>query len=516
MSWQTLDNSISVPLESLNFKGYNPIAQYLKDKIYNFYDLYPFKIVNLEWCTTNGHAKEILHMIPSGTPAYHIFKLMFVGTNYYPFGDAFVFDSDINDLSKIPVVLISKNVATKIFTLLSATDLQGDQFQNSDYYFYLPKYPLTNIYFSVIISNNFYNEQNQYASLDISYFFKSLGSPSSIRMEGINGNLEIALTFANMTNSIDFIPDCLRAAYYMNTILANYPDFNNQNALYNEFITVAQGFEQSQLSEFMNNFCQGRNVLLDQCYQFCSADANNCDKNLTNYCSNTEIQFTINDGNSYFIDIPFMDVSQITCQLVEFPNTIYQLNVDYVINNGFLVFNKLPTNPPIGSTIQITVDYTKTPLNQEKLNGSYNFEQTCPCFSKPLFDAWYKNTFGPLLNNPQSKNWIDSFDMSPGCNLPECVKSTDALKRKGTCPPENIQICVNDQKIYNKGTFDDSTINLDSFICCTQESNNTTIPGQSKCSKTTFLNPVFVYTFLGFVGLFLLVILIRMFMKKRT
>ena len=539
MSWQTLDNSISADLQQLYFPpGYDSVAQYLYNHQYNFYDLYPFKIITLQWGLEAGlFIKQNIkpldvvknNLTDSNTISIYRWNVFDKNSKYFALGDVIVSTEQETDKSKIPVILIANDAKvinnlvsfddlTEIFSITNANETIDVYWQEQ------PEDDQEKI--MGLITNNHNSSSTVhpvYPIVQYKYFFinNSSSQPNNVIKVNNSSSSYIDIWHYNMTyyNSVsgdpsdlvDILPNCLKASFCTNLTDTLYPNIPTHVELdFTNYLTC------DDKNEFMNYFCQGRNTTLETCWQYCSTEDANCDQDYTTFCTTTEFTFQINSSNSYFIDMPYMDQSQLICQLVDFPNTIFQNNKDYVINNGFITFVKAPTSPPIGANMKITADYTIQPPNPNNLNSSYKFKETCSCFSTPLFDAWYKNTFGPALKNPESKKWLDSLGMNPNCNLPACRATTDAIKQKTapSCPNQQIQVCVNDQKVNNnKGTFDDSPIDMSSFICCYQQSDNNSIPGQPNCSSMTSIKPIFLYIF-GVIVLAILIFIAYKLIKK--
>lgn len=560
MSWQTLNNSISVDITSLFFEnGFYSVARYLKNckdqkNCYNIYDLYPFKIVTLKWLVDSGYfIKAKTNPIPYfslqtvqaninnpiSVPAKDnllIYQARFLQTdlNFYPLGDVFIDASKENNLNTIPVLLVA-NDAKILHSLLTIQDLSLNSNIGNNYNLYCDAPSVPNVSFLGMVAVNPTDNLplSNYAHVYNNYFFvNNLAPPVSVASPNYKdnyfafGNKFVAILYHyNITvgcydlvlgnnfqdiqvNPVDIIPDCLMAAKctsLISKIFPNIPQFLS-DILNNVLIC-------SDSVNFMNAFCQGRNVTLEPCYKYCKTDENAlCDQNLTDYCSNTSITFTINSGNSYFIDIPFMDEIQIVCQLKDFPNTTFKLNQDYTISQSTLNFLQ-NASPPIGSQIIVSVNYDISPPDTKNLNASFQFERTCPCFSKPLFNGWYKSTFGPILQNPSTKAWFDQLGLNATCNLPACRQNSDAIQQKSgsKCPDQEIQICVNNQKIVNQGSFQDSPIDLNSFVCCYQQSG--AVQGLPKCTNNSQLlsNPFFLYGVGGFVVIAIIIILYKVF-----
>ena len=468
MAWQSFNNSLSVDITSLKSNAGNdmilggPMVTSVIANLQDRVNLYPFKIVTLDWLISQGKyisfedyykkhnsaskqwALPVNYFNPSNiNVSVNVYIATFDNKDtFLPLGDLVIPNDSKLDLTQIPVVLVANDGNGYSYIIPNSPNnlkLTYDGFfsKTADFGLFQDQ-PLTsniNIFQPQIVNKQGYSVIGQIVRLQAQnvtdgfeqYFpiaavnnnFLTSGFLVGSNADGFNLGLNTTETttayymytspyftfgaqmiYGGAPPMIGF--DIVPGTLMMDVCSGNLPT-SLQGTSYQTYITNKFPVSSTTCNSLSHNFCQNSNLLLDQCYNYCKT--NDCTTVLASYC---------------------------------------------------------------GSSDNVDVD------NAKILNNDANFNQMCAC---NLPTQYYQNWKDKLLSKIPSADQegistiLQQNMINPQCFYPTCNGNSSYLPvPHQTCPAYNIMNCINNSNLNTQGAdiSDQASLDAASYIKCNQ------------------------------------------------
>ena len=300
MAWKSLNNNISVDINTIvtPSTSYKSVVTFLNpaDRV----NLYPFKIVPLSWLISIGkYSNTVPNFSPYGYGSgltgqtFYCYTNSFDGSEpYIPLG-ALIVPQLVGSVD-YPVLLIVNDPLYATFSKVMLDPGYGIN-QTVPYMQYPPittdeqsagivgtGWGLINNNgigsYSAIVNSDYLFNPSGYISEVIGYKASSFGFINIFNTSPFYTFAGHFTVTGGNSYFFDIMPNILRASCCDNTV---------PNGISASQVCGTSIMGSSVCGDYMNNFCQGDNLLTDQCFNYCTT--NNCNTNLNTYCQSKTV-----------------------------------------------------------------------------------------------------------------------------------------------------------------------------------------------------------------------------------